>query len=46
MDSLENAAGMISKFLTEENIKRPQYKPLKIPRRPEWNKEMSTQEIV
>jgi len=31
--------------LTEETIKNPTYKPLKIPRRPEWDKEMSAQEI-
>jgi large subunit GTPase 1 len=40
-----NANGVINKFLTEENITNPQYKPLKIPRRPEWNKQMSAQEI-
>jgi large subunit GTPase 1 len=37
--------GVISKFLTEANINRPFYKPLKIPRRPEWTKEMSATEI-
>jgi len=45
VESLQNAAGMINKFLTEETIKNPKYKALKIPRRPEWNKEMSAQEI-
>ena len=38
-------SGVINKFLTEENIRNPQYKPLKIPRRPEWNKDMASMEI-
>jgi len=36
---------MINKFLTDESIRNPQYKPLKIPRRPKWTKEMTSQEI-
>lgn len=44
-DSLGAEAGLVNKFLSEENIHNPQYKPLKIPRRPPWTKEMSTQEI-
>ena len=45
MDSFNNQGGVINKFLTQENIENPQYKPLKIPRRPEWNKQMSANEI-
>ena len=33
----------INKFV--EKVKNPTYKPLKIPRRPEWNKDMSREEI-
>jgi len=36
---------MINKFLTPENVKNPQYKPLTIPRRPPWDKEMTALEI-
>jgi len=39
LDSLKAATGLINKFLTEENIKNPAYRPLKIPRRPKWSKE-------
>ena len=38
-------AGVMNKFLTGESISNPKYRPLKIPRRPEWNKEMEAQEI-
>jgi len=31
--------------LSEENIRNPQYTPLKIPRRPDWNDKMSATEI-
>ena len=37
-DSLQNQAGIVNKFLSDENVRHPQYKPLKIPRRPEWTK--------
>lgn len=43
--SFARDGGVINKFLNEENIRNPQYKPLKIPRRPQWTKEMSAQEI-
>ena len=45
LDSLEVSAGIISKFLSEEAVNHPKYQPLKVPRRPEWNKEMSSSEI-
>ncbi len=38
-ESMDNYVGLMSKFLSEENIRNPQYKPLKIPRRPAWNKD-------
>ena len=41
----EETSIMIGKFLTEESVRNPQYKPLKIPRRPAWNKEMTKLEI-
>lgn len=40
-----DTATMINKFLTEESVRNPQYKPLKIPRRPKWNKNMTKHEI-
>jgi len=43
--SFNQQGGVINKFLNEESVKNPQYKPLKIPRRPEWTKEMSATEI-
>jgi large subunit GTPase 1 len=36
---------MIGKFLSDQNVKNPEYRPLKIPRRPEWSKDMSAIEI-
>jgi large subunit GTPase 1 len=42
---VQGQAGIVNKFLTEANIRNPQYTPLKIPRRPAWNKKMSAQEI-
>lgn len=41
----EDTSTLINKFLTEASVKNPQYKPLKIPRRPKWNKKMTKQEI-
>ena len=39
------SAGIINKFLTEETVNHPKYRPLKVPRRPMWTKEMSSQTI-
>jgi hypothetical protein len=36
---------MINNFLSKENISNPKYRPLKIPRRPKWTKEMLASEI-
>jgi hypothetical protein len=36
---------LVNKFLTADNILNPQYRPLKIPRRPEWVKGMTGEEI-
>ena len=41
----EDTSTMINKFLSEESVRNPQYKPLKIPRRPKWNKKMTKLEI-
>jgi large subunit GTPase 1 len=38
-------AGVMNKFLNQESIKNPKYRPLKIPRRPEWTKDMEGHEI-
>lgn len=38
-------AGMMNKFLNQEAINNPKYRPLKIPRRPEWSKDMDAHEI-
>lgn len=38
-------AGVMNKFLNQESIQNPKYTPLKIPRRPEWNKDMEAHEI-
>jgi large subunit GTPase 1 len=35
----------MNKFLNQESIKNPKYKPLKIPRRPKWTKDMEAHEI-
>jgi len=35
----------LKNFLTEKNVKNPQYKPLKIPRRPPWSTEMPVAEL-
>ena len=39
----DNNSAMLSKFV--EGVHNPQYRPLKIPRRPEWNKDMEREEI-
>jgi len=36
---------ILNNFLTEKNIRNPEYKALKIPRRPKWNKEQTSKEI-
>ena len=41
----QDSSAMINKFLTHENVNNPQYRPLKIPRRPRWKKSMTAQEI-
>jgi hypothetical protein len=46
VDSLQNQKVILDKFLNEQNIRNPQYKALKIPRRPHWTKEMSKTEIT
>ena len=35
----------MNKFLNQQNIMNPSYQPLKIPRRPPWNKQMTAHEI-
>jgi large subunit GTPase 1 len=44
-DDAKANAHKINQFLNEENVLNPQYRPLKIPRRPKWNKEMSAEDI-
>lgn len=39
----KNQEAMISKFV--DKVKNPGYKPMKIPRRPKWEKKMSRDEI-
>lgn len=41
----QDSSAMINKFLTEDNVHNPQYRPLRIPRRPGWNKSMTALEI-
>ena len=36
---------MLNNFLTEGTIKNPQYRLLKIPRKPKWNEDMTAHEI-
>jgi large subunit GTPase 1 len=36
----------IYKSLVDEGIKKPKYAPLKLPRKPEWNKKMSKEQLV
>lgn len=44
-ESLSVQLEMLNLFLSETNIKNPQYTPLKIPRRPPWTEKMSANEI-
>ena len=44
-DGMLNYKNTMNKFLDNQSIINPQYKAMKIPRRPAWNKEMSAQEI-
>jgi len=44
-DSLKQVTGLINKFLNEDSVNRPAYRPLKIPRRPKWSKEQTSHEI-
>ena len=43
VNGADNNAAMLDKFV--DGVHNPQYKPLKIPRRPAWTKEMTKEEI-
>jgi large subunit GTPase 1 len=45
-EAVKNPNTAIYKSIIEEGIIRPIYAPLKLPRKPKWNKQMSKEELV
>lgn len=45
VESIHAQRELLNNFLTETSIKNPQYKLLKIPRKPKWENTMSAHEI-